>query len=64
MAKHPTKITSGEEARKLPGIGAKIAKKIDEYLATGKLRKLEEVSDINMTHTKLFPLCSSFREMS
>ncbi len=29
----------GAEAKKLPGIGDKIAKKIDEILATGKLNK-------------------------
>nr|CAI5829552.1 unnamed protein product [Callosobruchus analis] len=43
LAQHPTRIKSGDEARKLKGVGEKIAKKIDEYLATGKLRKLENV---------------------
>ncbi|CAH2016656.1 unnamed protein product [Acanthoscelides obtectus] len=43
LAQHPTRITSGDEAKKLKGIGEKIAKKIDEYLATGKLRKLENI---------------------
>uniref|UniRef100_A0A224XN85 DNA polymerase n=1 Tax=Panstrongylus lignarius TaxID=156445 RepID=A0A224XN85_9HEMI len=43
LAKHPVRIKSGEEARKLNGIGAKIAAKIDEFIHTGKLRKLEEI---------------------
>jgi len=36
-------VTSGEEAKKLPGIG-KIAKKIDEFLQTGEIARLEELS--------------------
>lgn len=36
------KIESGEEARQVDGIGEKIAKKIDEILKTGKLKKLEK----------------------
>lgn len=43
LAAHPTRIRSGEEARKLNGVGAKISKKIDEFLQTGKLQKLEKV---------------------
>ncbi|CAH3155604.1 unnamed protein product [Porites lobata] len=43
LAKHPTRIKSGEEARKLPGIGDKIGKKIDEFIKTGKLEKLEKI---------------------
>lgn len=38
------RVSNGEEARKLPGIGPKIAKKIDEFLQTGKLRKLDEIN--------------------
>ena len=37
-------VTSGEEAKKLPGIGKGIAKKIDEFLQTGKIERLEELS--------------------
>lgn len=44
LAHHPTRIKSGAEAKKLNGVGDKIAKKIDEYLETGKLQKLENVS--------------------
>lgn len=43
LAEHGVRIKSGEEARKLSGIGDKIAKKIDEFLETGKLRKLDNV---------------------
>ncbi|TMS03694.1 DNA polymerase beta [Larimichthys crocea] len=44
ISKYPNKIKSGEEAKKLDGVGAKIAEKIDEFLQTGKLRKLEKGS--------------------
>ena len=37
-------VTSGEEAKKLPGIGKGIAKKIDEFLQTGEIERLEELS--------------------
>eukprot|EP00667_Euglena_gracilis_P031844 EG_transcript_47178 len=40
---HPVK--SGGEARKLPGVGQKIAQKIDEILSTGKLQKLEKAKE-------------------
>lgn len=43
LATQPKRIESGDEAKKLPGIGDKIAKKIDEYLQTGKLRKLDNI---------------------
>lgn len=43
LSKHPARISSGAEAKKLDGIGEKIAKKIDEILATGKLNKLEKI---------------------
>ncbi|EZA59610.1 hypothetical protein DMN91_004796 [Ooceraea biroi] len=36
------KVKSGEEAKKLPNIGVKIATMIDEFLQTGKLQKLED----------------------
>ncbi|KAG1672953.1 DNA polymerase beta [Nymphon striatum] len=43
LAAHPQRIKNGDEARKLNGIGDKIAKKIDEFLQTGKLQKLEKI---------------------
>lgn len=43
LATLPNRITSGEDAKKLNGIGEKIAKKIDEFLETGKLQKLDNV---------------------
>ncbi|XP_074648404.1 DNA polymerase beta-like [Tubulanus polymorphus] len=43
LAKHPTRIRDGEDAQKLNGVGKKIGEKIDEFLKTGKLRKLEKI---------------------
>ncbi|XP_035022469.1 DNA polymerase beta [Hippoglossus stenolepis] len=43
ISKYPNKIKNGEEAKKLDGVGAKIAEKIDEFLQTGTLRKLEKI---------------------
>ncbi|XP_076049218.1 DNA polymerase beta-like [Oratosquilla oratoria] len=43
LAQHPKRVTSGDEARKLKGVGDKIAKKIDEFIKTGKLEKLEKI---------------------
>lgn len=43
LASHGKRIESGDEAKKLSGIGDKISKKIDEFLQTGKLRKLENI---------------------
>uniref|UniRef100_A0A8C0J496 Crossover junction endonuclease MUS81-like HHH domain-containing protein n=1 Tax=Chelonoidis abingdonii TaxID=106734 RepID=A0A8C0J496_CHEAB len=43
ISKYPSKIKSGAEAKKLEGVGTKIAEKIDEFLSTGKLRKLEKI---------------------
>ena len=41
-AAHTAQITSGKEAKKLAGIGKSSADKIDEYLSSGKVAKLEE----------------------
>eukprot|EP00668_Euglena_longa_P005975 GGOE01007082.1.p1 GENE.GGOE01007082.1~~GGOE01007082.1.p1 ORF type:complete len:355 (-),score=87.80 GGOE01007082.1:378-1403(-) len=45
LASSEHSVKSGDEARKLPGVGQKIAKKIDEILATGKLQKLEKAKE-------------------
>lgn len=39
---HPEKITSGKEAQKLPSIGPESAKKIDQFLNTGQVERLEK----------------------
>ena len=36
------RITSGQQATRLPGVGKGIAARIDEYLATGKLKELRD----------------------
>ncbi|KAL8565037.1 hypothetical protein ACOMHN_003413 [Nucella lapillus] len=55
IAKHPTRISSGNEAKKLEGVGEKIAKKIDEFIKTGKLEKLEKIraDDTSVAITEL-----------
>ena len=39
----PFKVTNGEELKKMKGIGKSIAKIVDEFLSTGKVKKLEEL---------------------
>ena len=55
LAKHPTRIKSGEEAQRLNGIGDKIAKKIDEFISTGQLAKLNKIraNDTNVAINEL-----------
>ncbi|CAL8236611.1 unnamed protein product [Boreogadus saida] len=43
ISKYPEKIKSGTEAKKLEGVGQKIAEKIDEFLQTGTLKKLDKI---------------------
>ncbi|XP_069609854.1 DNA polymerase lambda [Ranitomeya imitator] len=38
-------VTSAQEASKIPGIGKKMAEKIDEILDSGHLRKLDHISE-------------------
>lgn len=51
IAKHPTRLKSGDEAKKLDGVGDKIGKKIDEFIATGKLEKLEKIRKDDTTES-------------
>ncbi|KAF0306864.1 DNA polymerase beta [Amphibalanus amphitrite] len=55
LSHHPERITSGEQARQLAGIGRKIADKIDEFLQTGHLRKLDKIraSDVAVATAEL-----------
>ena len=43
ISKLPERLKSGEEARKLDGVGKQIAAKIDEFINTGKLSKIEKI---------------------
>ncbi|KAF2362120.1 DNA polymerase beta thumb domain [Trinorchestia longiramus] len=43
LSTHPVRISSGKEAAKIKGIGKKISDKIEEFLTTGKLEKLEKI---------------------
>ena len=49
LQKYFKRLTSGADAAKLPGIGKKIAEKIDEMIDTGKLRKLENIREDDST---------------
>ena len=70
LAKLDYRISSGDEARKLDGIGDKISKKIDEFISTGKLDKLEKVYlvalfrirklCINFIPSQVISVCQSF----
>jgi DNA polymerase beta len=43
LAKLPERIKSGAEAKELDGIGKSISIKIDEFIQTGKLSKIERI---------------------
>ncbi|XP_033125582.1 DNA polymerase lambda-like isoform X4 [Anneissia japonica] len=43
LKKHPTKVTSWEEANRIPGVGSKLADKIIEIVESGHLRKIDHV---------------------
>lgn len=43
IAEQPEKITSGKECAKLPGVGKASVLKIDEFLTTGGIEKLDEL---------------------
>ncbi|TPX58650.1 DNA-directed DNA polymerase [Spizellomyces sp. 'palustris'] len=46
LKRHPRRIQSGADAKRIFGIGGKIADKIDEILKTGRLRKAEVVPEM------------------
>lgn len=46
VANHPTKITTVQEAKKLGGVGKKIAEKIEQYLKSGMINKVDKVSNL------------------
>src|SRR6056300_1020777 len=54
-------VTSGEELskgpKKVPGIGKGIAKKIDEFLETGKIKRLEELKRMEAVFEKTASIC-------
>lgn len=43
------RLENGKEAKKLPGVGEKIAQKIDEILETGQLKKLDTIRSDDTT---------------
>src|SRR6056300_933275 len=56
--KLPYKVTNGDELargpKKVPGIGKSIAAKINEFLETGKIKKLEHLAAVDETHDDYF----------
>lgn len=57
ISKLTFKVTSGEELskgpKKIPGIGKGIAKKIDEFLKTGKIKRLEDLKKTTSTNEEI-----------
>jgi DNA polymerase/3'-5' exonuclease PolX len=51
LKKHPKKITSGEEASKVRGVGKSIAEKIDEFIKYGHMKKLEALTNDELIRT-------------
>ncbi|KAH7333669.1 Nucleotidyltransferase [Rhizoctonia solani] len=52
--KHPTKITSVDQVSHLPGVGASIAEKIREFIATGCVAKIAAQTTEDLAVTRLF----------
>ncbi|KAF9562856.1 hypothetical protein CPC08DRAFT_706369 [Agrocybe pediades] len=50
LRNHPTRIRSGNEARRLPGVGEKTAQKIEEIITTGDLQRIkyENTNDVEV----------------
>src|SRR5210317_1735552 len=61
ISKLTFKVTSGEELskgpKKIPGIGKGIANKIDEFLETGKVKRLEELRRMEAVFEKTASIC-------
>lgn len=57
ISKLTFKVTSGEQLskgpKKVPGIGKGIAKKIDEFLKTGKIKRLEDLKKTTSTNEEI-----------
>ena len=57
IAKHDVEISSGDQAKKMDGVGTKIAEKIDEFLKTGKSKHRNSASNpFNGTYDHAFGL--------
>lgn len=52
LKEHPTKITSGSEAKELKGIGQGLADRIDEILTTGTLSELTDEEEVMSDEAK------------
>src|SRR6056300_1652038 len=61
ISKLTFKVTSGEQLskgpKKIPGIGKGIAKKIDEFLETGKIKRLEDLKRMEAVFEKTASIC-------
>ncbi|GAA6050647.1 hypothetical protein JCM3770_000871 [Rhodotorula araucariae] len=49
----PYKLRSGEEARALFKVGEKVARKVDEYLETGRIKEADDVAD-DLAHNERY----------
>ncbi|XP_055355970.1 DNA polymerase beta-like [Paramacrobiotus metropolitanus] len=57
LAEQKTRIKSGAEAQKLPGIGESTAGKIDEFLKTGKMEKVERLATTQPRYWRIWRGC-------
>jgi DNA polymerase/3'-5' exonuclease PolX len=58
----PFKATSGKELKKVKGIGKSIAKIIDEFLSTGKVKKLERLEKGASTNEEVARALSDYAD--
>lgn len=54
ITNHPTKITSVDQAARLPGVGTNIAEKIHEFISTGRVSKIAAQTTEDLAVTRLF----------